>query len=179
MISVLRGWRGKSCTTGDAFTGTKRVFDACESSFAGCRNGDGMGWDGCYDWMRKAVHTIVVLIVNAFNRAAGVRVEEEDYWWWWWWYWGMVVVFEAKDQAERWTGSGSGSGPWQGKARFDSAVCDSAVSLRRWSGVVEWSGAMRCGAGTLQYGQMQMLRCAAQEGERLAGANSASLSLGV
>jgi hypothetical protein len=41
--------------------------------------------------MRKAVHTIVVLIVNAFNAAAGVRVEEEDYWWWYWWlwYWGM------------------------------------------------------------------------------------------
>ncbi len=52
---------------------------------------DGMGRDGCYDWMRKAVHTIVVLIVNAFNAAAGVRVEEEDYWWWYWWlwYWGM------------------------------------------------------------------------------------------
>lgn len=40
-----------------------------------------------------------------------------------------------------------------GQARFDSAV-----SLRRWSGVEWWSGAMRCGAGTLQYGQM--LRCA-------------------
>jgi hypothetical protein len=25
MTSVLGGWRGKSCTTGDAFTGTKRV----------------------------------------------------------------------------------------------------------------------------------------------------------
>jgi hypothetical protein len=36
--------------------------------------------------MRKAVRTIVVLIVNAFNAAAGVRVEEEDYWWYlgWW-----------------------------------------------------------------------------------------------
>lgn len=47
-----------------------------------------MGWDGCYDWMRKAVRTIVVLIVNAFNAAAaGVRVEEEDYWWWYWGWW--------------------------------------------------------------------------------------------
>ena len=76
---------------------------------------------------------------------------------------------EAKDQAERWTGGGRG--PWPGKVR----LCGKSKA-------VEWSGGVvRCGAVRVrfQYGQMQMLRCAAQEGERLAGANSASLSLGV
>jgi hypothetical protein len=68
--------------------------------------------------MQKAVHTIVVLIVNAFNAAAGVRVEEEDYWWWYWG--GMVVVFEAKRS------SGAVDWKWplaKARFRFDSAVC--------------------------------------------------------
>ncbi len=58
-----------------------------------------------------------------------------------------MVVFEAKDQAERWAGSGSGpkARQEQGKVR----LCGKSKTLRRWSGV-EWSGgsggAMRCGA---------------------------------
>jgi hypothetical protein len=104
-----------------------------------------------------------VLIVNAFSPAAGVRVEGDGYW-----RWCVLkrVVVVLKPKIKR----SGGLEVALGQARFDSAV-----SLRRWSGVV----VVRCGAGTLQYGQMQMLRCAAQEGERLAGANSASLSLGV
>lgn len=106
LFSAVESWRRELCNDfcfrrlegkvvhhGRCIHGDEEGVDACESSFAGCRNGmrmgwDGMGWDGCYDWMRKAVRTIVVLIVNAFNAAAaGVRVEEEDHWWWYWGWW--------------------------------------------------------------------------------------------
>ncbi len=55
----------------------------CEIEFCGLQEWEwGEDGDGCYDWRRKAVHTIVVRIVNAFNAGAGVRVEEEDDRWW-------------------------------------------------------------------------------------------------
>jgi len=81
------------------------------------------------------VHTIVVLIVNAFSPAAGVRVEGDGYW-----RWCVLkrVVVVLKPKIKR--SGGLEVAVALGQARFDSAV-----SLRRWSGVVEWCDAVRCG----------------------------------
>ena len=89
------------------------------------------------------MHTIVVLIVNAFSPAAGVRVEGEVT--------GSGVEdggrLEAKDQAERWTGGG----PWPGKVR----LCGKSKAVE-WSG----GGAMRCGYAPVRTNANAALRCA-------------------
>ena len=76
-----------------------------------------------------------MLIVNAFSPAAGVRVEGDGYW-----RWCVLkrVVVVLKPKIKR--SGGLEVAVALGQARFDSAV-----SLRRWSGVGEWCDGMRCG----------------------------------
>jgi hypothetical protein len=94
------------------------------------------------------VHTIVVLIVNAFSPAAGVRVEGDGYWRWC--VLKRVVVLKPKIKRS------GGLEVGLGQARFDSAV-----SLRRWSGVrVEWCDAVRCGYAPVRTNANAALRCA-------------------